>query len=197
MQDIKPPSERKAPASTDAEFSTEMVDNVPVQAPSSAAQSTGSVHGNPIAQDSVPGPLEASQEGEMDKILEEVNKKVKSAAADNSPKTSLKDFFKHSALVSGPEKPAHPKSRLLMVVIVAMAVGTMLIVAAYYALGRRTPATQPGQPLQSSGQAPASSSSVTTDDIDGLSKDIQSQIDTLNDSQNFDPAPLSDSALGL
>ena len=97
MQDIKPPSERKAPASTDAEFSTEMVDNVPVQAPSSAAQSTGSVHGNPIAQDSVPGPLEASQEGEMDKILEEVNKKVKSAAADNSPKTSLKDFFKHSS----------------------------------------------------------------------------------------------------
>jgi|SRR3989344_2582831 len=192
-----PPEQKADEQAVKTDLRAEVVENVPVKQPDGDPEATDQPHDNPIHG----APDQPGTEAEMDRILEDVNQKVKSAATEVKPKKSWLALFKKKPAASKAEtatEPPPPKSHRslpLVIAAVAILVSVALSAAAYLAFSQESPSQPAGT---SSARDPESAStSVTPEDIDNLSADLQSQIDSLNDSQDFDSAALSDSTLGL
>jgi hypothetical protein len=188
-----PPTEESTERS---DLQAEVVQSVPVKQPTDEAAGTEHLQANPIHENRQPG-----TEAEMDKILEDVNQKVKSAAAEVKPKKSWLAFLKKrpaaSKMVTDTEPAPQSKPRRslpLIITAVAILVGLALSAAAYFAFSE-----EPSQPANvSTVRDPESANtSVVPEDIDNLNADLQSEIDSLNSAQDFDSAALSDPTLGL
>jgi hypothetical protein len=198
-------SRKKKPADAAAyeqavrsDLQAEVVENVPVKQPIATNDSGDNPLANPI-HGTPDHP--AGRDSEIDKILEDVNQKVKSAAADVKPKKNWLAFFKKKP--AAPKSPptaekapaAKPRRSLpLLITAVAILAGLALSVAAYFAFSQESE-----QPTTTSTtrDPESANTSVAPEDIDNLSADLQSQIGDLNSGQDFDSAALSDSSLGL
>lgn len=174
-----------------SDLKAELVEGVPVKQPDGPAADNvtdNPIHGAPSQQ---PG-----SEAEMDKILEDVNQRVKSAAAEAKPKRSWFSLRGKKALAASPGAGSKPKRAVPMAIAaVAILVGLALSTAAYWAFSQDS-SNQPASPPAAQ-DASSANSSVTPEDVESLSTDLQSEIDSLDSSQDFDSAALSDSTLGL
>lgn len=204
MQDIKPLPIARSDDSPGNTFGT-----VPVKKPTSSASLTQQVD-NPIATD--PRTLaQFASEAEMDKILDDINKKVQAGSAGQNHKKGFFTFFKRAdkkslhASVQPADKvpaatqppPADKKRRVIPAIAAAVIVGAILCVMAFAAFAKQDTA----QPNNAGNQIPPDSnqgnSSVTSEDVSKLSSDIKKQAETLLAEEDFSGDELSDSALGL
>lgn len=182
----KPPVDPEEPVFTD---NVPVRQPVPEQGPGIGANPSDTAT-NPIAG-AAPNNQPASEE-EMDRVLEDVNQKVKSAPEPEKP-----GFFsrrKKAPPVHPPVETSHPKGRSLAAVAVAVIVSLGLVGAAYFSFAAENKTDQP--PTATQTPEPVNSS-VKASDIDNLSNEIQTEADSLDGNQDFDPAALSDSSLGL
>lgn len=189
MQDVLPPATKPA-MNADPEIKPVFTEDVPVRQPAAHAGFSDAAT-NPIAGAN-PSDQPATEE-EMDKILDDVSQKIKSNPGHE--KVGFLARLKGAQGANPPARDPSSGSRPVLVAAVAVVVGLSLMALAYFAFNSDEQAKQTA--AIDSTQEPADNSSVTPADMDELSEGIQSEIDGLNDNQDFDSASLSDSALGL
>lgn len=202
MQDIKPPEPTKnaAPSNTDL-IQTEIEHGIPVKQPdqpASGAPAGGSK--NPIVDTSQFIQESAQNDTELEKVLKDVNRKVK----DADKKVKKRSFLRFKKAVPPEAKPAKtapspksPKPALIATVAVLVAAG--LAVAAFYAF-RQSESTSSNQTSLTSSNENAGSNTlqeVKPEDLRNLYADVQSKLNSLNDAQDFNSQALSDQSLGL
>ncbi|OGL38255.1 hypothetical protein A3B63_01125 [Candidatus Saccharibacteria bacterium RIFCSPLOWO2_01_FULL_49_22] len=182
---------------TKAELTTELA-SVPVKQQDGevpALANADDPEGNPIQGASV-GDLGSSGEAEMDKILEVVNQKVKSTTLEDKPKRKWFAFFKRRVRPAPKEGPQPRKNRPVVAVSLAVLASLALSAAAYFAFWQNDTQKQADSSSLGS-QDLTANSSVDAAAVERLSSEVQAEVDSLSDSQDFDPASLSDSSLGL
>lgn len=203
MQDITPLPIARADNSPENSYGS-----VPVKKPTASVSLTQQVD-NPISTDARTLAQFAS-EAEMDKILDDINKKVQAGNTQQSDKKGIFSFLKRpekkpttpqtqSAAKTEAPKPTSTSSnkrKFTPVVVVAVIVAVGLSALAFTAFTKQNtqPVINQNQPAPTSSQ---SNSSVTTEEIDKLSSDINSQAKSLSAGEDFSPDELSDSVLGL
>jgi len=183
----------------------EIEHGIPVKSP---AQDDGLGNSNPITHTG-----QFIEEGgehsdkELDHILQDVNKKVEEA----NNKADAKDrfaFLNRKLRTKTRPKPDKAKSaKPALAVIVAIIFALSLSVAAYYAFKPAKSKTINNTTTNNGKVGTSSSSSdavqaaggtlVKPSDLSDLSNTLQSKINGLNDSQDFNQQALSDQALGL
>jgi len=187
--DAKPNS--SSPEPVKADFIPEIEDTIPVKHPAGESGAPSDPVGNPIVGGS------DINHSDADKVLDEVSNKVKAANAEQKPKRGLLGrFSKKSANGAQAQKPAGRSNKPLLIGVVAAVVAIGLSAAAYVAFSDDKQ-SEPEATSASDSSQQANQSSVTAGDLDTLSSDMQSEVDGLNEAQDFDSAALSDSALGL
>lgn len=200
IQDVRTTAENPSTNLVEAEIEH----GIPVKHPEPSPASNNS---NPIAagkQFVEEG--EAQNDPELDNILNDVNKKVKDVESkkESPKKLNLLNVFKLKKQKTNPE----PGSKApILVVIAAVLITVILAVVAVYAFkSNKTPVTAATQP--SVAKVGTSSSSVdavqsaggsviSPGDLTDLVNSLQSKINALNDSQDFNANDLSDQNLGL
>jgi hypothetical protein len=185
----------------------EIQHNIPVKLHDSQIPS------NPINSAKNAQQLNKNGEELDDKVLQDVNKAVKET--DNKPpKKSLFSFRKkqistqtHPAKLEKLEVQKGSKTaKPVLTIVIAMLVATVLSTTAFYAFSTKKPGTSAANPTgtlskgtstsKTSGQSDQSAK-ITSSDLTKASTDLNSKIDALNDTQEFNTADLSDANLGL
>jgi hypothetical protein len=145
---------------------------------------------------------------DLDRVLADVNKSVK----DSDKKAPKKSFFSLRSKRTS-EESANPnkktkkvkgvkKTKPLLAAVVAILVAIVLSAAAVYAFSQQKTSSDK-KSFASSTATPSSSSQTTSsnkmgsDDLNKLSTELNSKVDSLNDSQDFNSTDLSDANLGL
>jgi uncharacterized FlaG/YvyC family protein len=176
---------------------TEIQHNIPVK------QHSDDKINNPNPINSLP--QLAHNDDDLDKVLKDVNKTVKETGKKASKK--LWPHFHKKLKVNKsnlPPKPHDTKekkiAKLPIVIVVAAIVAIGLGVSAVYAFGLSTDSsnTQPSN-KSASNNTPAQTAKdqVTATDLNTLSSDLNTKIDSFSDSQDFNSVDLSDQNLGL
>jgi uncharacterized protein HemX len=145
---------------------------------------------------------------DLDHVLADVNKSVK----DAEKKAPKKSFFSvHNKNAAGkpvssnkkvePVKEAK-KTKPLLAAGIAAFVAITLSAAAIYAFSQQKTSPTKKSLISSKAASPsssqtASSDKMSPDDLSKLSSELNSKVDSLNDSQDFNATDLSDANLGL
>jgi hypothetical protein len=182
----------------------EIIHNIPVK-----------LHADEIKKNAPEPPKQFLEQGKHeqdmdDKVLNDVNKAVKSSSEKN-PKRPLFSFRKkpHKEEVDNKPKPiprqnpksANPKPLVAVAGASIMAI-TLCAIAVYAFTLNETPTNSTAKTPSSASSPKASannvaSSKVSSLDLKRISSDLESKIDALDDSQDFSTSALSDSSLGL
>lgn len=198
-------SKSKAPSNTEL-IKTEMENGIPVKQPTQP-QTSPAKNSNPIASskhfiDEEP----AKKDTELEKILQDVNKNVKEVGSKPNSKFKLFARDKKTSKKSDSKQLSVKKQpKPILAIIAAATVAIALSVAAVYAFrkGQQTASvktkaniaksvTTSADSLQNSGDT-----LVTAADLSKISISINSKLDTLDDSKDFNDSDLSDQNLGL
>lgn len=142
-------------------------------------------------------------EDDLDKILEAVNNRVKSPTptAESKKKSFGKKLLPKTGKSTDTTKQRRPIGLVIIVLIVAMMLCATAIFA--YRDGNRTATatTQAGKVgtsyTASSAIQEAGGALVNPADLDDYAQTLQTKLNSLNDSQDFDSGSLSDQLLGL
>lgn len=165
----------------------------------------------PVAQPgqmaaSVPPPAASGptgQDDDLDRILEAVNNRVKAPAPAPTNKVPGKIIKK---AVAGPAKLKSKVGVKKPVGAIAATLAVAVLLAATAVMAYRQGATsQVGAAVAKVGTTSGASNSiqdagnllVRPSDLDDYSQSLQTKINNLNDSQDFDQKPLSDQMLGI
>jgi uncharacterized protein HemX len=155
---------------------------------------------NPINSFSQP----AKNDNDLDKVLKDVNKSIKETS--KKPKKIWFQFHKKLKVEKASQSNKTPdvkekkttKPSTVIAAAVVVAVGLSII--AVYAFGQ----SNNNQKNQASGTTPSSNSTqqnakngVTAADLSTLSSDLNTTLESLDDSQDFNATDLSDQNLGL
>jgi hypothetical protein len=180
----------------------EIVEAIPVRQP---GQNQGApAPSAPVIQmPNSPPPAPAEPHDDLDKILQAVNNRVATPMQPQSkPKTDIvKKIAGKAAKVKPANKSSKPVGLTAAVIIVAVTL-SVLAVRAYHQAGSAAPlSSQPGKVGTSYAASGAIQSAggtlVRPADLDDYSQELQKQLNSLNDSQDFAVQPLSDQVLGL
>ncbi|HVO86612.1 MAG TPA: hypothetical protein VMT23_02670 [Candidatus Binatia bacterium] len=195
-----PSSPQPQPASQ-APLAAQVVEAIPVHQPGQVA-STAPIPINPIAGDG-PSVVHSQQaDDDLDRILQSVNNRTK-AAQIKPPKKSVLPTQKLSATagsLKGIFKNKTPIGLTLLAAVVA--VGLSLAAVAAYRENNKTqlskiPSTVGTSSAASDSIQQAGGSLVRPADVDNYADGLQSKLNSLNDSGDFDSTSLSDQSLGL
>jgi hypothetical protein len=185
---------------------TEIVEAIPVHQPGQAqAESTPA---EPVIQLPNSSPPSSAAEpaqphDDLDKILQAVNNRVATPApAPASPKSEIvKKIADKAAKVKPANSGAKPIGLTLAVIAIALALSFLAYRAYHQTNSAASLSNQPGKvgtsytasgAIQSAGGA-----LVRPADLDDYSQELQTKLDSLNDSQDFAANSLSDQVLGL
>jgi hypothetical protein len=186
-------------------FKTEIVGAIPLHQPGqtqSAPVSAAPVIQMPDSPAAQPAASEPGQpHDDLDRILQAVNNRV--ATPQTAPKAK-KEIVKKIAGQAAKIKPANKNSKpiglTIAVIVIAVAL-SILAVRAYRQTGAAALPNQPGKVGTSYTASGAIQSAggtlVRPADLDDYSQELQKQLDSLNDSQDFAANSLSDQVLGL
>lgn len=146
----------------------------------------------------VPANMSSTGETDMDKVLQDVGNRVRAAVPAQPTKTKRR-LPKPSLKL-----PAVPKLKLKLEILAAVIVAGILCAGAVIAFRGPaapkvviTPARVGTSPVASDKIQAAGSKLVSTGAVDSISKAFESKLNSLNDSQDFDTAAVSDQTLGL
>jgi hypothetical protein len=202
-QQVPPPA--PAPPAHES-LKTEIVEAIPVHQPGQAqAESTPA---EPVIQLPNSSPPSSAAEpaqphDDLDKILQAVNNRV--ATPGPAPANPKKEIVKKIADKAAKVKPANSGAKPIGLTLAVIAIALALSFLAYRAYHQTNSAAslsnQPGKvgtsytasgAIQSAGGA-----LVRPADLDDYSQELQTKLDSLNDSQDFAANSLSDQVLGL
>lgn len=184
------------PAAPANSFKTEVVASIPVAQPGKVATAP--------AQMAVSS-HRANNDDELDKILEAVNNRVKSPITQPVPKEKKATLLAQKVKGHGGKlKTKVGASRPVGAVVATVLVALMLAATAVFAY-RQGASSQVGASVPKVGTSSSASASiqeagnllVKPSDLDDYSRSLQTKIDGLNDSQDFNQQPLTDQMLGL
>lgn len=191
--------EVKAPAHN---WQPEVVESIPVHMAAPAAAPTHPAA--PIMQMPGSSPAEAQPEDDLEKILQAVNNRVNAPINSQSKprrRLNLNLVGKLAGLknITGNSRLA---AALAVVVLMFIALSTVAVMA--YRQGTKSSAALTKQPGKvgtsyqaSSAIQAAGGTLVKPSDLDDFSQTLEDKLNSLNDSQDFDPSALSSQALGL
>jgi hypothetical protein len=207
MQPPKPEANQPQPPAAQQEelMRIELEHNIPLKQPNQQVHDSST----PVSAAKQFIETEAKGDKHLDGLLKDASREVKNMAITpaKQAKYSLKNMmakFRKPAQPKTAAPAATPKSQLpIMVVAASVFVSAALIVAAVYAFNQnKTLTARNSSGASVAGASPASestsdNSSVKPSDLTDLASALQSKLDKLNDTSDFNSQGLSDQALGL
>jgi hypothetical protein len=140
---------------------------------------------------------------DLDNALKDASLQVKNLSQTPVPKTrfSLKKFLPKKHPINRSQPSAKPQ-RSLAIIAAAFLIAIGLAAAAYYSYKdqpskSKTTATTNNAASHTPSNIETTAVPIKTADITTFTNDLKSKIDTLNDSDDFNSADLSDQNLGL
>jgi hypothetical protein len=194
------PSTPAPPAHTP--LKAEIVEAIPVHQPGQAQTAPNAVE--PVIQlPNSPPPKAEEPHDDLDKILQAVNNRV--AAPMQAQAKPKREIAKKIAAKAAKVKPVNSNSKpvgLTVAVVMIALVLSVLAVRAYRQTSSAAPlSNQPGKVgtsyTASGAIQSAGGSLVRPADLDDYSQELQTKLNSLNDSQDFAGQSLSDQVLGL
>jgi hypothetical protein len=197
--------QKPAPAQSGNLIEAEMQHSIPVKPHASEEK-------NPIAALKQFVEHDNKNEEGLDQVLQDVNRSVKNSdkKTDKKPLFSFLKRQKAEKKQKTAEQPPAPSpvkeeksknSKPVVIAAAALFVAASLSVAAFYAFSRSDvgSANKPSNnvPAPQTASKSSSGSELTANDLKDFSTNIQTGFSSLNDTQDFNAASLSDSALGL
>lgn len=186
----KKPAEQNA-AQSAAPSEMEIVDNIAVKDPTNLPQA-----GSPsVPQAQEPAP--PAQDKELDGILKQVNQDVK---------TDKKSYLESAQQTAGSIQAAKKQSiwggklKAALPIVLALVVAVGLSATAVYAFSKYqqdTPAPHDSAEQSAESDSTEEESAVTTQSVSSFAESMGSELEALDDSQEFGQENLSDSTLGL
>jgi hypothetical protein len=182
---------------------TELVQAIPVHQPGQGQAAPAPVIQMPNSPAPAAEQQPAKPHDDLDKILQAVNNRVATPAQPQSkPK---KEIVKKLAAKAAKAKPANQNSKPIGLTLAVVTVVVALSVLAFRAYSQNGSAAsltnQPGKVGTSYTASGAIQSAggtlVRPADMDDYSQELQKQLNSLNDSQDFASQDLSDKVLGL
>ncbi|HET9850099.1 MAG TPA: hypothetical protein VFP35_00500 [Candidatus Saccharimonadales bacterium] len=191
------PAQAAADTSGPEPIIPQIVQDIPVHAPGQP----GPAPANPFMPAPAAVTHSQTEEDDLDKILQAVNTKVKIPQVQDKSKSALpKPKLKFSiASLMGLFKGPRPVGVLAVTAIVVLALIALAVLA--YRNPHHTASYQPGKVGTSSSSSDAIQQAggtlVRPSDLDDYANGLQSKLNSLNDSQDFDSQALSNQNLGL
>jgi hypothetical protein len=215
VQDVKPPQAAVPPANTvpatppvaplpqAPPASFEVVGSIPMAQPGKVAASPPTFATPPPVLPSDNPQTRTEPEDDLDKILQAVNNRVQvpMKPQPKAKKEILSKVAAKAAKAKGLSKNSKPVGAMIAVVVVALTLCALAVYAYHQGAKSTTLASQAGKVGTSSAAAAsiqaAGGTLVRPSDLDDYSQTLSSQLNSLNDSQDFSATPLSDAVLGL
>ncbi|MDB5161064.1 MAG: hypothetical protein JWO96_444 [Candidatus Saccharibacteria bacterium] len=182
----------------------EAVDSIPVRQQGQPYSSPAPPASAPVMQmPGYEGAPRQQEEDDLDRILQAVNNRVKAPGSTAAPKRGG-GIFKGLAGKAGNLKNLLKIPKPFGPVLAALAVAVALSITAVLAYrqgGTTSLSNQPGKVGTNSAAASSIQQAggllVRPNDLDDFSQELQTKLNSLNDSQDFSASPLSDQMLGL
>ena len=176
-----------------------IIQDIPVRAQVAAAQPAAAMPTKKLVR---PGEIE-SADRELDQILRDVTHEVKNS---KTPASGIHPIVKKARVKRHGLRISVGRISTVLPVLAAVAAAALLAAAAVYAFRQTRPSA--ASSTSSSGKVATSSSAsdaiqaaggtlVSPSDLDNFSQSAQSQINALNDAQDFNSKDLTDQNLGL
>jgi hypothetical protein len=195
------PAPAAMPSQTQTHLKAEIVEAIPVRQPGQA-EAVPAAPAPVIQMPSSPAQSEESHD-DLDRILKAVNSRV--AAPPPEAGKPKKQIVKKIAAKAAQVKPGNKSPKPLVVTVAVIIIALVLCALAVYAYrqgGSASPlSNQPAKVGTSYTASDAIQSAggtlVRPSDLDDYSQELQTKLNSLNDSQDFAPQPLTDQVLGL
>ncbi len=194
------PTAQQIPAASEhSSVKTEIVGEIPVKQQGQAAV-VATQAANPIIQMPSSPIAQAEPEDDLEKILQAVNNRVAQPTSDKNSKKAeaAKKVAKKAASL-----PHLLKGGPIVIAVVAVAIAFSLSVLAFYSF-KHAPAKLSGKSgvvgttyAASDAIQQAGGTLVRPADLDDYSSQLQTKLNALNDSGDFDSTPINDKVLGL
>ena len=206
-QPANPPQQPAEPGEHDV-MQVELEHNIPIKQPDQPALAANTA----VAPAKQFVEVGAKSDKHLENVLKDASREVKDMARAPAKKTrfSLKVLFAKkkqpttpaaatAPVAAKPQSLTAPKaSRPFVVIAAAFVIAVALVAAAIYTFRQsQSTASKASNKAQTVGSSPNTNASVQPADISGLSSDLQTKIDQLNDDQDFNVNDLADQTLGL
>jgi hypothetical protein len=203
VQDIKPPANKPESAQSTELIKAETGQSIPVKAQD---QPSGNVVAknvaNPIASKQFVGGGNDKSDKELDSVLKDVNENVKKSGSKSSKQTLFKKIFRKkdsSQAAKVKKEPQHTKP--ILAIVAAFIVAAGLSVLAFHVYSQdQNPALNSAQKTLAASKTALNNkiqNPVKPADLSDLSLLMNSKLNGLNDTQDFNTNDLSDKNLGL